>query len=108
MKTIILSCLTIATLSFCSCKSKPSEEDITKKILLEYVCPENAKISNLKVIDKKETQSIFGLPALQYTVSGEVEWANGCDEAFGNLPAGYKEAFDRKMVTLVKSDNGWQ
>ena len=33
---------------------------------------------------------------------------NGCDEAFGNLPAGYKEAFDRKTVILVKSDNGWQ
>jgi hypothetical protein len=98
----------ISVLSFYSCKSKPSQEDISKKILLEYVCPENAKVDDLKIIDKKETQSIFGLPALQYTVSGKVEWARGCDEAFGNLPAGYTEAFDRKIVTLVKSDNGWQ
>jgi len=108
MKTSIICCLTFVVFSFCSCKSKPSQEDISKKILLEYVCPENAKVNDLKIIDKKETQSIFGLPALQYTVSGVVEWANGCDEAFGNLPAGYKEAFDRKTVILVKSDNGWQ
>ena len=108
MKTSIICFLTFVVFAFCSCKSKPSQEDISKKILLEYVCPENAKVNDLKIIDKKETQSIFGLPALQYTVSGAVEWTNGCDEAFGNLPAGYKETFDRKTVILVKSDNGWQ
>jgi hypothetical protein len=108
MKTSIICCLTFVVFSFCSCKSKPSQEDISKKILLEYVCPENAKVNDLKVLDKKETQSLFGLPALQYTVSGEIQWSNGCDEAFGTLPAGYIEKFDRKIVTLVKSDNGWQ
>ncbi|MEP6683774.1 MAG: hypothetical protein ABJA35_10960 [Parafilimonas sp.] len=108
MKTILNSCLAITILFFYSCKSKPSEADISKKILLEYVCPENAKVDNLKILDTKKTESFLGLPALQYTVSGEVEWMNGCDEAFGNLPVGYKEAFDRKTVTLVKSDNGWQ
>jgi len=108
MKTFLSSCCAFMLILFCSCKSKPSEKDISKKILLEYVCPENAKVDNLKIIDTKKTESFFGLPALQYTVSGEVEWMNGCDEAFGNLPAGYKEAFDRKTVTLVKSDDGWQ
>ncbi len=108
MKTIFISLFAFIAFSFCSCKSKPTEQDISKKILLDYVCPENAKINGLKVLDTKETQSLFGLPALQYTVSGEIEWSNGCDEAFGNLPAGYKEAFDRKTVTLVKNDNGWQ
>lgn len=108
MKTIIGSCLFFTVLLLCSCKSKPSEADITKKILFEYVCPDNAKVNNLKIIDAKKTESLFGLPAMQYTVSGEVEWASGCDEAFGNLPAGYKEAFENKMVTLVKSNNGWQ
>jgi hypothetical protein len=108
MKTIIYTCLIFTAFSFCSCKSKPSKEDITKKILLEYVCPETAKVNDLKVMDTKETQSIFGLPALQYVVSGEVEWTTGCDEAFGNLPAGYKEKFDRKIVTLVKGEDGWQ
>jgi hypothetical protein len=108
MKTILSSCLLFAIIFFCSCKSKPSQEDISKKILFEYVCPENAKVNNLKIINTKKTESLFGLPALQYTVSGEVEWSRGCDEAFGNLPAGYKEPFDNKIITLVKSDDGWQ
>jgi hypothetical protein len=108
MKTIIYFCLVFIAFGFCSCKGKPSKEDITKKILLEYVCPETAKVNDLKVLDKKETQSIFGLPALQYVVSGEVEWTTGCNEAFGTLPAGYKEKFDRKIVTLVKGEDGWQ
>ena len=108
MKSFLHCVLVIAILSFCSCNSKPSEKDIAKKILLEYVCPENAKVDNLKILDTKKTESFLGLPALQYTVSGEVEWVNGCDEAFGNLPTGYKESFDRKTVTLVKSNDGWQ
>ncbi|HVX25420.1 MAG TPA: hypothetical protein VHB70_03705 [Parafilimonas sp.] len=105
---LLITCLLFAAISICSCKSKPSEEDITKKILLDYVCPENAKVDNLKILDRRETKSLFGLPALQYIVSGEIEWKNGCDEAFGNLPAGYKESFDHKTVILVKSDDGWQ
>lgn len=108
MKTMIAPGLICSVMLFCSCKSKPSEQDISKKILLEYVCPDNAKVENLKVTNAKETESLFGLPALQYTVSGEVEWSAGCDEAFGNLPAGYKEPFDNKIVTLVKTDDGWQ
>lgn len=108
MKSIFISSLMFITLTFFGCKSKPSEADISKKILFEYVCPENAKVNNLKISDTKETESLFGLPALQFTVSGEIEWLQGCDEAFGDLPAGYKEAFDHKTVTLVKTDNGWQ
>jgi hypothetical protein len=108
MKTLFLFCMILSLISFCSCKSKPSKEDISKKILLEYVCPENAKVDGLQIMNTKETESLFGLPALQYTVSGEVEWMNGCDEAFGNLPAGYKEQFSNKTVTLVKGENGWQ
>lgn len=108
MKTILNLCFIVMIFFFCSCKSKPSEADISKKILLEYVCPDNAKVDGLKITDTKKTESLFGLPALQYTVSGEVEWMNGCDEAFANLPAGYKEAFNNKTVTLVKTDEGWQ
>lgn len=92
----------------CSCKSKPSEEDISKKILLEYLCPGNAKVENLKVIQTKVTESVFGFPALQYTVSGEIEWVDGCDETFGNIPAGYKESFKNKIIILVKTGSGWQ
>lgn len=93
---------------FCSCTGKPSEKDIAHKILLEYVCSENAKVDDLEIINLKETQSLLGLPALQYTVSGEIEWANGCNEAFSNLPAGYKEAFQNKTITLVKVNHNWQ
>lgn len=108
MKTTFISCLFFIAFSVCSCKSNPSEKDISKKILLEYVCPENAKVNALKISDAKETETLLGMPALQYTVSGEVEWATGCDEAFGTLPSGYKEPFKNKTVTLIKSDNGWQ
>lgn len=107
MKTIISSLIFICLL-FCSCKSKPSEKDISKKILLDYVCPENAKVNALKIINSKPTETLLGMPALQYTVSGEVEWAGGCDEAFSNLPLGYKESFNNKTVTLVKTEQGWQ
>lgn len=100
--------LIIIAACFCSCTEKPSEKDIAHKILLEYVCPEAAKVDDLKIINLKETQSLLGLPALQYTVSGEIEWINGCSDAFSNLPAGYKEAFQNKTVTLVKVNDNWQ
>lgn len=108
MKTILICCLFLLSFSLYSCKRKPTNDDISKKILLEYVCADNAKIDGLKIINEKETQSLFGLPAVQFTVSGFIEWANGCDEAFGALPPGYKEPFNNKLVTLVKSDKGWQ
>ena len=107
MKAINRVLVIIAT-CFCSCAAKPSETDITKKILLEYVCPENATVEGLKIISLKETRSLLGLPALQYTVSGEIEWMNGCDETFSNMPAGYKEAFQNKTITLVKVNDNWQ
>ena len=108
MKITFYVLFVFAAISLFSCKSKPSKEAISKKILMEYVCPENAKVNTLNVLETKETESLFGFPALQYTVSGEVEWTNGCDEAFGNLPAGYKEKFENKIVTMVKGDDGWQ
>ena len=40
-----------------SCTGRPSEKDITQKILLEYVCPENAKVDDLKIINLKEIKS---------------------------------------------------
>ena len=100
--------LVIIAIIFCSCTGKPSEKDITHKILLEYVCPENAIVDDLKIINLEETQSLLGLPALQYTVSGEIEWTNGCNETFSNMPPGYKEAFREKKITLVKVNDNWQ
>lgn len=108
MKASFITSLLSIVVIFSSCKSKPSEKEIAKKLLLEYVCPDNAKVNSLKIIDTKQTQTFLGTPALEYTVSGEVEWAGGCDEAFGNLPAGYKEKFENKTVILAKTDEGWQ
>jgi translation elongation factor EF-1beta len=108
MKTKLICCLFLLSFSLYSCKKKPTDDDISKKILLEYICADNAKIDGLKIIDEKETQSLFGLPAIQFTVSGFVEWIDGCDETFGMLPRGYKEPFTNKLVTLVKSNDGWQ
>jgi len=108
MKTIFIYCLFLLSFSLYSCKKKPTDADISKKILLEYVCADNAKVDDLKIIDEKETQNIFGLPAVQFTVSGFVEWINGCDETFATLPPGYKEPFRNKLITLVKNNDGWQ
>ncbi len=91
-----------------SCKSKPSNADIEKKVLLEYVCPETAKVNSLEIIKTEPATSIFGLKGFQYVVSGEVEWPKGCTDFGTGLPAGYKEKFDSKTVTLIKTEEGWQ
>ena len=102
----LLSCAAI--LLFCSCKKTPSDKDIAKKVLMDYVCPETAKVNSLKVLKTSSTTSIFGLKGYQFVVSGEIEWPEGCNEFGTGLPAGYKEKFDNKSVVLIKSEAGWQ
>ena len=89
-----------------SCNSKPSDNDIKKKILMEYVCAENAKVSNLKIISTKDAESFVGLKGYEYEVKGEVEWANGCREFGAGIPPGYIEKFDGKKVFLIKGEDG--
>lgn len=92
----------------CSCSSKPSHSDIEKKILMEYVCPETAKVNELHIVSTKDAESIMGMKGYQYTVSGEVEWKNGCDEFGTGIAPGFKEKFENKSVTLIKGEDGWQ
>lgn len=105
MKKTISSLFIIALLY--SCSGKPSDKDISKKILLEYVCNETAKVNDLKIMKTEETKSTDGPHVFTYTVRGEVEWPDGCKE-MGNTAAGTKEKFE-KQVTLTKTDDGaWQ
>jgi hypothetical protein len=91
-----------------SCSGKPSDKDISKKILLEYVCAETAKVNNLKILKTEETESTGGPHVFTYTVSGEVEWPDGCKEMSTNTVAGTKEKFE-KQVMLSKTEGGnWQ
>jgi hypothetical protein len=98
----------ITLLFFCSCKSKPSDADIEKKVLLEYTCAETAKVNSLQIIKSSPTTSLLGFKGYEYLVSGEVEWPSGCTEFGTALPAGYKEKFENKTVVLIKGEGGWQ
>lgn len=91
-----------------SCSSKPTNKEISKKILLEYVCAETARVNNLKIESTEETKNLMGKPAYRYTVSGEVEWPKGCTEFGTGLEPGAKESF-QKIITLSKGmDGDWQ
>ncbi len=100
--SVFVTCLLL------SCSGKPSEKDINKKILLEYVCAETAKVDDLKILKTEETESTGNPPIFRYTVTGEVAWPDGRTEMGTNTAAGAKEKF-KKEVTLAKTDDGdWQ
>jgi len=98
----------ILAATFVSCSSKPSDKDIQKKALLEYVCNETAKVNDFKVLRTQQTEGMSGDPVYQYTISGEVEWPDGCKEMGTNTAPGAKEKFE-KTVSLYKDEDGnWQ
>src|SRR5687767_7986998 len=104
--TSTFSIVTLLLLS--SCSGKPTREDITRKLLEQYVCKDAAEVNNLKVIKTEETRSTGGPHILRYTLSGEVEWTKGCMESGTNTPPGTKEKFER-LLTLYKADDGsWE
>ena len=91
-----------------SCSSKPSNKDLEKHILIDYVCNETAKVHGLKVINTEKTENMMGGDAWRYTVSGEVEWPEGCREFGTGVQPGTREKFE-KTITLSKTDSGdWQ
>ena len=97
----LISCLA-------SCTNKPSEKDITRKLLSTYVCKESATVNDLKILKTEETESTGGPHIYRYTVSGEVEWPEGCRENGTSTPPGTKEKFNR-LLTLYKAKNGdWE
>ncbi len=98
----------VSLIWLCSCSGKPSNADIAKKVLMEYICPETAKVNGLKIESTKDAESIMGMKGYQYIVSGEVEWKEGCKEFGAGIAPGYTEKFENKSVTLIKTDEGWQ
>ncbi|RYZ28536.1 MAG: hypothetical protein EOO10_09250 [Chitinophagaceae bacterium] len=103
-------CLVLATClgGLFSCSGGPSDEDIKKKILLEYVCMETAEVEDLKVVESKKAETISDAKGYEYTVSGDVVWKDGCNESLRPTPAGYKERFENKKVYLVKTEGEWR
>jgi hypothetical protein len=98
----------VFTIFLYSCSGKPSEKDINKKVLQEYVCAETAKVNNLKILKTEETESTPDTHVFSYTVTGDVIWPDGCTELGTNAQPGAKEKFE-KVVTLYKDDDGnWQ
>lgn len=106
MKKIITSFSAIVLLY--SCSGKPSDKDISKKILFEYVCNETAKVNGLKILKTEETESTDGPHVFTYTVSGEVEWPDGCKEMGTNTAAGAKEKFEKQVVLSKNEEGSWQ
>ena len=97
-----------ALLTLIGCANKPSQKNIEKKLLQDYVCKETAQVNKLKILKTEETRSTGGPHVFTYSVTGEVEWPDGCKEMGTNTPAGSKEKFNR-LVTLYKSaDGGWE
>jgi hypothetical protein len=94
-KAIFFTCL-ISLIVLYSCKGKPSDSDIKKKILMEYTCPETSKVNSLNIISTKDAEAISGVPAYEYVVTGEI------------MPAGHVERFENKHVFLAKVDGNWQ
>ena len=98
----------VGLLFFCSCTSKPSEKDITNKLLEQYVCADAAQVNNLKILKTEETKSTGGPHIFRYTVSGEVEWPKGCTEKGTNTQPGTKERFERLLTLYKADDGGWE
>jgi hypothetical protein len=106
VKTALLFVSSLLVLT--SCGNKPTEKDIEKKLLQNYVCSEAAKVNKLKILKTEETKSTGGPHIFNYTISGEIVWPEGCTEKATNTPPGTKEKF-RRMVTLYKADDGkWE
>ncbi len=75
---------------------------------MEYVCPETAKVHGLKILNTNDAESVAGYKGYQYTVSGEVEWKDGCTDYGTRIAPGFVEKFENKSVTLIKNEEGWQ
>lgn len=100
--------LSSSALFLIGCSGGPSDSDIKKKLLQEYVCMETAGVENLNVKDKQDAETVSGVKGYVYTVSGEVVWKDGCKEFGTGTPPGFKEKFENKKVYLVKVDGEWQ
>ena len=108
MQKIYFPIYSMAIILFVSCSGGPSEEDLKKKILQDYVCMEEAIVENLNVESKKDAETVSGTKSYEYTVSGEVVWGEGCDEGLRPTPLGFKEQFSNKKVFLANVEGEWR
>lgn len=106
-KQLLAISIAIAPLLF-SCKSRPSEEQIAQRILYEYTCADRAKVTSLKIIDSKETNTPDGTTVVEFKVSGAVQWPNGCNDFGAVFPPGHTIPFENKSILFAKSEDGWQ
>lgn len=97
-----------ASLFLYSCSGSPSEGDIKKKILLEFVCNETAKVNGLKILETEETETVAGRKAYRYKVSGQVEWPSGCTEFGTRLEPGRTEEFEKNIYLGSDGNGNWQ
>lgn len=103
--TIILSLL-LVTFSY-GCKTKPSNDEIKKCILKDFLCGQSAKINSLTIINSSERE-FMGIKGYEFIVEGEIEWTSDCQAGImGPVQAGYKQTFANKKVFVRKMDNGW-
>jgi hypothetical protein len=103
-----LCIISFTILAISGCADKPSQKDIEKKLLQDYVCRETATVNHIKILKTAETKSTGGPHIFTYTITGEVEWPGGCRDTSTNTPPGTKEKFNR-LLTLYKSDDGkWE
>lgn len=106
MRNVYMVSLAMAILV--SCTTKPSEQDIRKKLLEEYVCPESAVIRHFEIVQHDEINSDKGERVQRYLVRGQVEWPGGCTDQGFDIPAGRQEGFEQ-TVFLTEDRNGrWQ
>ncbi|HYF30637.1 MAG TPA: hypothetical protein VD993_05935 [Chitinophagaceae bacterium] len=108
MKKTIIGFLLASSIILYSCSGKPSEADIKKKILLEYVCNETAKVNSVTILKTEETETIVGNKAYKYTVSGEISWPDGCTEYGTRLEPGRTDQFEKVIYLGNDGDGNWQ
>jgi Na+-translocating ferredoxin:NAD+ oxidoreductase RnfG subunit len=92
-----------------SCKRKiPAQDDIQKKLLTEFVCPETARIRHFEIVQHDEIKNATGNITHRYLVQGQMEWPSGCNDDGTVIPAGRQQSFEQ-TVFLTETKNGqWQ
>ncbi len=106
MKKAFTGCL-LSVVLFCSCKSRPSDEEVKHCLLKQYDCENAVQLSEFKIENSREVTGLTGDKEYEFIVSGEVEWTADCSSFLQVIHAGKKERFSDKHVFLVKMDRGW-
>jgi len=105
MRVITFFCAFLLT-CFYSCKNAPSDDDIKRCLLKDYVCGEYAKVNSMTIVNSSERE-FMGINGMEYIVDGEIEWTTTCQSMIVKVMAGHKETFINKKVFVRKMDKGW-